>query len=168
MHNSKEFHIFFQTDVSRQIKQPMDDYKKFVSRCFSPFGPFEIKASKEGAVEKLRSETKAFLDQLDEKVKLRTELLSNKLSPSMRSRIRLSETDLKTVLHHGTIMVEKFYVEQVMTRMTETEVQKFWSNKQLKKNDWLSLTSYLLSDLFSPEFMIPLQTVDTTFALKVM
>ena len=56
---------------------------------------------------------------------------------------------------------------KVMTRMTETEVQKFWSNKQLKKNDWLSLTSYLLSDLFSPEFMIPLQTVDTTFALKV-
>ena len=56
---------------------------------------------------------------------------------------------------------------QVMTRMTETEVQKFWSNKQLKKKDWLSLTSYLLSDLFSPEFMIPLQTVDTTFALKV-
>ena len=54
-----------------------------------------------------------------------------------------------------------------MTRMTETEVQKFWSNKQLKKKDWLSLTSYLLSDLFSPEFMIPLQTVDTTFALKV-
>ena len=57
---------------------------------------------------------------------------------------------------------------QVMTRMTETEVQKFWSNKQLKKKDWLSLTSYLLSDLFSPEFMIPLQTVDTTFALKVI
>ena len=55
-----------------------------------------------------------------------------------------------------------------MTRMTETEVQKFWSNKQLKKKDWLSLTSYLLSDLFSPEFMIPLQTVDTTFALKVI
>ena len=49
---------------------------------------------------------------IDEKVKLRTELLSNKLSTGMRSRIRLSEMDLKTVLHHGTIMVEKFYVEQ--------------------------------------------------------
>ena len=58
----------------------MDDYKKFVNRCFSPFGPFEIKTSKEGNVEKLQSETKAFLDQLDEKVKLRTELLANKLS----------------------------------------------------------------------------------------
>ena len=44
----------------------MDEYKKFVNRFFSPFGPFEIKASSKegGAVEKLRSETKAFLDQL--------------------------------------------------------------------------------------------------------
>ena len=94
----------------------MEDYKKFVQQFFSPFGPFEIKTNEnnsEGPVDKLRSETKAFLEQLDEKVKLRRELLSNKLSAGMRSRIRLSEEDLKTVLHHGTIMVEKFYVEQV-------------------------------------------------------
>ena len=69
MEQTNIFNVFFfqfQTDVSRQIKQPMDEYKKFVNRFFSPFGPFEIKASSKegGAVEKLRSETKAFLDQL--------------------------------------------------------------------------------------------------------
>ena len=113
-------------------------------------------------------ETSALQTQLDDKVEKRKQHLRNNLQQRLRNRIRLAEKDLKLVLHQGTLMVEKFYEAQVMTKMTSLEVYNFWSTRNLKKEDWLGLTSYLFSDLFSPEFLIPLQDIDSTFQLKVL
>ena len=113
-------------------------------------------------------ETSALQTQLDDKVEKRKQHLRNNLHQRLRNRIRLTEKDLKLVLHQGTLMVEKFYEAQVMTKMTSLEVYNFWSTRNLKKEDWLGLTSYLFSDLFSPEFLIPLQDIDSTFQLKVL
>ena len=113
-------------------------------------------------------ETLALQTQLDDKVEKRKQHLRNNLHQRLRNRIRLTEKDLKLVLHQGTLMVEKFYEAQVMTKMTSLEVYNFWSTRNLKKEDWLGLTSYLFSDLFSPEFLIPLQDIDSTFQLKVL
>ena len=46
----------------------------------------------------------------------------------------------------------------------ETE---FWSGRGLRADDWVGLTSLLYSEIFSPEFLTPMQEADTTFHLRV-
>ena len=80
-------------------------------------------------------------------------------------------------------MVELFYPDAVLARMAlsgspekesatirampNTLVAQFWAGHNIDENDWLGLASSLLSEIFSAEFLTPLQEVDTAFALKV-
>ena len=102
---------------------------------------------------------------------------------SITNRIRLAESDLKIVLTEGTRMVELFYPDAVLVRMkyegsSEKEssslkvgannpISQFWAGYNLEENDWLGLASSLLAEIFSAEFLTPLQDVDTAFSLKV-
>ena len=104
---------------------------------------------------------------------------------SVTNKIRLTENDLKIVLTEGARMVELFYPDAVLGRMTNTNPSQgkesdtfrhamnssliqFWSGHNLQENDWLGLTSNLLTEVFSSEFLTPLQDVDTVFSLKVL
>ena len=81
-------------------------------------------------------------------------------------------------------MVEIFYPDAVLGRMSNTKsyqgkqfdslkqiahnaLAQFWSGHNLQENDWLGLASNLLTEVFSSEFLTPLQDVDTVFSLKV-
>ena len=44
---------------------------------------------------------------------------------------------------------------------------EFWSGRGLRSEDWVGLTSLLYSEIFSPEFLTPMQEADTTFHLRV-
>ena len=44
---------------------------------------------------------------------------------------------------------------------------EFWSGQGLRPDDWVGLTSLLYSEIFSPEFLTPMQEADTTFHLRV-
>ena len=102
---------------------------------------------------------------------------------SVTNKIRLTENDLKIVLTEGARMVELFYPEAVLGRMkVESQINEgdslkplyhanpvttFWAGHNLQENDWLGLVSSLLTEVFSVEFLTPLQDVDTAFSLKV-
>ena len=105
---------------------------------------------------------------------------------SVTNKIRLTENDLKIVLTEGTRMVELFYPDAVLGRMACsdqpslgkgldslekgshcTAIHQFWMEQNLQENDWLGLASNLLTEVFSLEFLTPLQDVDTVFSLKV-
>ena len=105
---------------------------------------------------------------------------------SVTNKIRLTENDLKIVLTEGTRMVELFYPDAVLGRMASfnqpslgkgldslekgshcTAINQFWMEQNLQENDWLGLASNLLTEVFSLEFLTPLQDVDTVFSLKV-
>ena len=80
-------------------------------------------------------------------------------------------------------MVELFYPEAVLNRMNvaaqgndydslklvhhSNPVATFWAGHNLQEGDWLGLASSLLTEIFSVEFLTPLQDVDTAFSLKV-
>ena len=154
-------------DLARQIKMPEEDYEKFVKKYLGPLG---VSASPTGnnPYAKLKNESRNLQSTLDEKVEKRRNFLGDSLPGRTKARIRLSEDDLKEVLQQGTAMVQAFYQQEVFPRMTAEEIRNFWAKKHLPANDWLALTSHLYKDMFSPEFMIPLQDVDLTFALKVI
>ena len=104
---------------------------------------------------------------------------------SVTNKIRLTENDLKIVLTEGTRMVELFYPDAVLGRMASSDqpslgkglnslekgshnaIHQFWMEQNLQENDWLGLASNLLTEVFSLEFLTPLQDVDTVFSLKV-
>ena len=104
---------------------------------------------------------------------------------SVTNKIRLTENDLKIVLTEGTRMVELFYPDAVLGRMASSDqpssgegsnslekgahnaINQFWMEQNLQQNDWLGLASNLLTEVFSLEFLTPLQDVDTVFSLKV-
>ena len=82
-------------------------------------------------------------------------------------------------------MVELFYPDAVLGRMASSDqpalgkglnslekgshnaIHQFWMEQNLQENDWLGLASNLLTEVFSLEFLTPLQDVDTVFSLKV-
>ena len=81
-------------------------------------------------------------------------------------------------------MVEIFYPEAVLGRMNienqindcgslkplhhANPIATFWAGHNVQENDWLGLASSLLTEIFSLEFLTPLQDVDTAFSLKVI
>ncbi len=156
----------YQSYTSRQITLPQNEYKEFVQKHFGPFG-VDVGGGNLSPYNKLQIECKGLLESLDEKVRKRKTQLYCDLPDGMKRRIRLNEEDLKLVLLQGTVMVEEFYSKEVLPKMAETEAVNFWFTKNLSENDWLGLTSYLLSDLFCSDFLAPLQELDTTFSLQV-
>jgi len=51
--------------------------------------------------------------------------------------------------------------------MTPDQVVSFWHDLQLLENDWMGLTRSLFSEVFSPNFLRPLEDVDALFSVKV-
>lgn len=158
--------VAFQGELTRQIRKPQDEYKAFVTKTFGPFG-VAVTKSDNSPYQKLDTECEALLAKLNDSVKKRSDYLNNTLPSGIRTKIRLTENDLRVVLMQGTLMVQEFYPQKVLAKMTDTDVRNFWLDEDLPENDWLGLTSILLSELFSQEFLTPLQEVDITFALKV-
>ena len=82
--------------------------------------------------------------------------------------IRLTEADLRLVLQSGSTMVESYYPENVFSRMSKQEMTSFWDQKGLVPDDWLGLCASHLCEVFSNDFVVPLQQTDSSFMLTVI
>ena len=130
--------------------------------------PLNLAVNKQapGPYQQLDREISGLLSSLHEKVDQRMGQLRLMLPETMRKKIKLSERELKLSLSRGAAMVQTFYPENVIARIKGGE-SEFWSNRGLRLNDWVGLTSRLYSDIFAPDFLTPMQEADTTFHLKV-
>ena len=101
-------------------------------------------------------------------VERRNNALTSRLPKDwVRNRVRLSEADLRVVLQEGTRITKEFYPGNVLARMTGEGQQSFWSVRHLEPKDYVGLTSNLLAETFSQDFLTPLQETDLSFQLKV-
>jgi hypothetical protein len=64
-------------------------------------------------------------------------------------------------------MVESYYPENVFSRMSKEEMTSFWDQKGLVPDDWLGLCASHLCEVFSNDFVVPLQQTDSSFMLTV-
>lgn len=62
-------------------------------------------------------------------------------------------------------MLERFYPSQVLSRWGGEE--EFWENKGLCPHDWPGLAGLIYADIFSLDFLTPLDDSDTKFKLEV-
>ncbi|BET01876.1 Hypothetical protein NTJ_14694 [Nesidiocoris tenuis] len=152
----------FQHQMEIKIMQPQKDYSQFVSACF---GPFSATLARVGAYKSLEREGHDLMSSLLEKLERRRRDLHTGLSTSLRSKLKLNTIDLKIVIQQGALMLERYYPSHVLWRLGITE-QEFWDGKALQVNDWPGLAALLYADIFSLDFLTPLDECDTSFRLE--
>jgi len=63
-------------------------------------------------------------------------------------------------------MLEYWYPQHVIQKLSISE-EEFWESKGLSINDWSALAVVFLTDIFSLDFLTPLDDTDTKFKLEV-
>lgn len=61
-------------------------------------------------------------------------------------------------------MLERFYPNHVLARLSISE-EEFWDAKGLSPGDWAGLAGLMYTDIFSLDFLTPLDETDTAFRL---
>lgn len=62
--------------------------------------------------------------------------------------------------------MEYWYPQHVIQKLSISE-EEFWESKGLSINDWSALAVVFLTDIFSLDFLTPLDDADTKFKLEV-
>lgn len=72
---------------------------------------------------------------------------------------------LQVVIQQGALMLERLYPTHVFARLLGNE-EDFWENKGLGVCDWAGLAGLMYADIFSLDFLQPLDDSDTKFRLE--
>ncbi|XP_068087135.1 uncharacterized protein [Anabrus simplex] len=152
----------YQHEMEQKILQPQKDFSQFVEGCF---GPFSAQLAKNGPYRALEKEAQDLMSALHEKLERRRRDLQTGLGVTVRSKIKLTTVELKIALQQAALMLERFYPTHVLQRLPINE-EDFWENKGLSVNDWAGLASLMYADIFSLDFLTPLEEMDTKFRLE--
>ncbi|CAH1793364.1 unnamed protein product [Owenia fusiformis] len=145
------------------IEQPLTEYSDFVTKVFQPFS---ASLSSHGIFESLKKETHNLTQALKHKMDERKRMLHTGLNSELKSKIKLTGRELKVTIALCSKLIESFYPEHVLSRHLKSQEQ-FWEENDLEPYDWQGLTKQILSDVFSPSFLTPLEDTDTCFKLQV-
>ncbi|KOX81282.1 hypothetical protein WN51_00190 [Melipona quadrifasciata] len=155
--------LAFQQETERLITQPQRDFTQFVEACFGPFAASLAKMK--DPYKSLEKEAKDLIAVLHEKLDRRRKNLQTGLGMVVRSKIKLTTFDLKVVIQQGALMLERLYPSHVFARLSGNE-EDFWENKGLSIGDWAGLAGLMYADIFSLNFLQPLDDADTKFRLE--
>ncbi|KMQ94296.1 hypothetical protein RF55_5560 [Lasius niger] len=155
--------LAFQQEIERLITQPQRDFTQFVEACFGPFAASLAKTK--DPYKSLEKEAKDLIAVLHEKLDRRRKNLQTGLGVAVRSKIKLTTFDLKVVIQQGALMLERLYPTHVFARLSGNE-EDFWENKGLGVCDWAGLAGLMYADIFSLDFLQPLDDSDTKFRLE--
>lgn len=151
----------YQHQMEQKILQPQKDFSQFVEACF---GPFSAQLARAGPYKALEREAQDLMTSLHEKLDKRRRELQCGLAPTVRAKLKLNRLDLKIAIQQGALMLERFYPSQVLSRWGGEE--EFWENKGLCPHDWPGLAGLIYADIFSLDFLTPLDDSDTKFKLE--
>ncbi|XP_076755097.1 uncharacterized protein LOC143425638 isoform X1 [Xylocopa sonorina] len=155
--------LAFQQETERLITQPQRDFTQFVEACFGPFAASLAKTK--DPYKSLEKEAKDLIAVLHEKLDKRRKNLQTGLGMVVKSKIKLTTFDLKVVIQQGALMLERLYPTHVFARLSGNE-EDFWENKGLSVGDWAGLAGLMYADIFSLNFLQPLDDADTKFRLE--
>nr|CAD7439625.1 unnamed protein product [Timema bartmani] len=153
----------YQHETEQTILQPQKDFSQFVEACF---GPFSAQLSKTGPYLCLQKEGQDLVSALHEKLERRRRDLQTGLGVAVRSKIKLTTLELKIAIQQAALMLERFYPLHVLQRLPINE-EDYWESKGLSVHDWAGLAGLMYADIFSLDFLTPLDETDTKFRLEV-
>uniref|UniRef100_A0A8D8Y4T6 Uncharacterized protein n=1 Tax=Cacopsylla melanoneura TaxID=428564 RepID=A0A8D8Y4T6_9HEMI len=155
--------LAYQHQTESRVLQPQKDFAQFVEACF---GPFSATLAKNGPYKELEKEAETLMASLHEKLDRRKRELMPGLSPSLRSKVKLTTIELKIAIQQAALMLERFYPSHVFARMGPDKEEELWELKGLARNDWAGLAGLIYADIFSLDFLTPLDDSDTKFKLE--
>ncbi|GAB6027230.1 hypothetical protein CHUAL_001518 [Chamberlinius hualienensis] len=117
------------------IKQPQNTFSEFVRICLQPFSATLLK---EGLYQQLEKEASELHFALREKVDQRIRSLNLGLSFSVRSKVRMTKSDLQVTIRVIVPVLESFYSTRVFSRLTILE-EEFWRDRMLTFRDWTGM-----------------------------
>jgi len=80
----------------------------------------------------------------------------------------MRKDELERTLLGGSRMTEDFFPTRIFSRIgNEQEVGIYWEERGLEVTDWKALTAFLLTEVFSQDFLTPLTETDVAFPLHV-
>ncbi|XP_018330268.1 uncharacterized protein LOC108740446 isoform X2 [Agrilus planipennis] len=151
----------YQNVMEATIQQPQKDFAQFVEACF---GSFSAQLAKNGQYKVLEKEAQDLMTVLHEKLEKRRRDLQTGLSVSVKSKIKLTTSELKIAIQQGALMLERYYPIRILPKLGCTE-EEFWENRTLSCGDWAGLAALLYTELFSLDILTPLDHMDTSFRL---
>ncbi|XP_066597146.1 uncharacterized protein [Prorops nasuta] len=154
--------LAFQQETERLITQPQRDFTQFIEACFGPFAA--SLAKNKDPYKSLEKEAKELIGVLQEKIDRRRKNLQTGLATTIKTKIKLTTFDLKVVIQQGALMLERLYPSHVFARLSNNE-ENFWDAKSLDPGDWAGLAGLMYADIFSLDFLQPLDDTDTKFKL---
>ncbi|KAI5727881.1 hypothetical protein M8J77_008103 [Diaphorina citri] len=155
--------LAYQHQTEARIQQPQKDFAQFVEACF---GPFSASLAKNGPYKELEKEADNLMTSLHEKLDRRKRELVSGLSPSLRSKVKLTTIELKIAIQQAALMLERFYPSHVFSRLGPEREEELWEVKGLARNDWAGLAGLIYAEIFSLDFLTPLDDSDTKFKLE--
>ncbi|KAG1671497.1 hypothetical protein GQR58_016444 [Nymphon striatum] len=153
----------YKDETKRMIFEPLKLFSDFVSQVFDPFSASLHNGRKYAELEK---ECHNLVAMLEEKVEKRKQDLQLGLTVAVRSKIKLPMQELKLIVKEGAKILEMFYPTKVLKQLQIPETE-FWESKGIAFRDWTGLSAAIFSEIFSPEFLVPLEETDLQFRLEV-
>lgn len=153
----------YQGQIEHTILQPQRDFRHFVEACFAPFSA-QLSVKLEPYCE-LEKEAADLINCLHEKLERRRRGLQTGLSAGVKAKVKLTTMELKMAIQQAALLLEKFYPSHVLRNLPILE-EDFWENKGLVSHDWAGLAGLMYSDIFSLDFLTPLDEGDTKFKLE--
>ncbi|XP_055949382.1 uncharacterized protein LOC129983778 [Argiope bruennichi] len=152
----------FREEVERIILLPQQIYREFVAQCFHPFS---ATLYKEGVYREVEKEAQELLAALRDQVDRRKKELQTGLSVNVRSKVKLTASDLQPTLHVATVVLQRFFPIHVLKRLQIKE-EDFWDKKGLSYRDWPGFAAQLFTEVFSIDILTPLEDSDTRYRLE--
>ncbi len=162
---SKELNLLV-TQSHEEIQKPLNDYENFFKTTLGAFGKIDVSRNSTTLV---LSETETnLLKEVDKKVLSRSQLLAMLTNVHFeRSRIKQNAEDLAKTLQYAEILVKSFFEEHLATHLSAEALQALWQEAGAMPGDYKELTHYLITEMFSEDFLVPLEKNDETFVIHV-
>lgn len=155
----------FETQVRHWIDMPYQNFKTFMSSIqkYSGLDGFNCMARNV-----LQQQANGLMKKLENLTAQRRNELSNLISnDEMWRKIRVDIGNLEIILKQISATLEAHYPYRILNRLCDLPEETWWDMKNLSYRDWNGFAKIFCSDLFSPEFLIPLDDKQECFKLEV-
>ncbi|VDM32366.1 unnamed protein product [Hydatigera taeniaeformis] len=117
----------------------------------------------------LHGQTKAWIEDIHQRVKQRREALQPKFPRCQANRLKLSANDLQKFTIVGAAQTQKFYETRILPRLQllNRNPEEWWSCRGLRTDDFSGLCMRLVKNVLGEQFLTSLKETDTVFPLHV-
>lgn len=161
----------YKSDAEKTLNQATKLYSQYESHLLASVlgtdgnGESNVGIGKNYIESQVEESVKDFKQELEQQVRLVRKETKSVLDLRLKDMIKFEKAELLMAIQKTSLLLEDRVSKRYFSNLGENEIEKFWSNKDLLRNDWVGLSKRVLSKLFGSSILEPLE--DSDFALEV-